>query len=203
MQVWVSPFYSLCNYFFTQLTLINLPPASTHGERACTPGSLSRAKQVAPTISRFSRVGGAGLSQAQLCFWSWLWGFRLAFHFSAVSPPRSKTAASCPHQGHSALGLQWAKTGSHMSSMTQTLKPLVRGHGCPPTPVVNLDGWDCSGDPRSLRYCGRDSRVPGLRSRGRVSPWWSYSLSPSLWPPPSAVGLTPRGSQGKELKEWG
>lgn len=30
LQVWVSPYCSLCNYFFTQLTLINLPQASTH-----------------------------------------------------------------------------------------------------------------------------------------------------------------------------
>lgn len=34
LQVWVSPLCSLCNYFFTQLTLINLPQASTHKERA-------------------------------------------------------------------------------------------------------------------------------------------------------------------------
>lgn len=34
LQVWISPHCSLCNYFFTQLTLINLPQASTHEERA-------------------------------------------------------------------------------------------------------------------------------------------------------------------------
>lgn len=36
LQVWISLFCSLCNYFFTQLTLINLPQASTHRTRMNT-----------------------------------------------------------------------------------------------------------------------------------------------------------------------
>lgn len=47
LQVWVSPLCSLCNYFFTQLTLINLPQASVR----LAEGSLDCAEQVVPTTS--------------------------------------------------------------------------------------------------------------------------------------------------------
>lgn len=132
MQVWVSPLCSLCNYFFTQLTLINLPRASMQEERACTLGSLGCAAQVVPMTSLLlCWEGSAELGSA--LFWSWPWGFRLPPTSLQQPPPQRKTAASCHHWGLPALGFQWVQMGSSvsLSLVAQTLKPFMWGHGLP------------------------------------------------------------------------
>lgn len=106
MQVWVSPLCSLCNYVFTQLTLINLPQASMHGntsERRALWAVLSRWFPRPPSFY----VREAALRRAVLSLEPAQ--FAIGPDLLAMAPTPKKDSCALHHQGHRCRGLTVGK----------------------------------------------------------------------------------------------
>ena len=180
MQVWVSPLYSLCNYFCTQLTLINLLQASMHGnvpECRALWADLSRGFPRPPSFY----VWDAVLSRARFASGVGS-GVPAGPDLAAVAPcRRERWLLPAITRDTSTLGLRWVKMGSHVSPKAQTLKPLMKGcdlplRGCP--------RWDCPGDlarhPAKTQMQECRPQAPG-KDEATLSA--AHSMPGTLWSP--------------------